>query len=93
MTSTVVPLIIHGVEFAPSDVFPESPGLIFRPNPDNKANRNVYAVGATEALCTQAVESCAVVFTTWSNSKPFERRRLFNRASKTLQSTRTGTGT
>jgi acyl-CoA reductase-like NAD-dependent aldehyde dehydrogenase len=82
MTSTVVPLIIHGVDFAPLDVSSESPDLIFRPNPDNKANRNVYAVGATEALCTQAVESCAAAFTTWSNSKPFERRRLFNRLAQ-----------
>ncbi|CAN9304979.1 unnamed protein product [Alternaria alternata] len=85
MTSAVVPLIIHGVDFAPSDVLSEGPGLIFRPNPDNKANRNVYAVGATEALCTQAVESCAVAFTTWSNSKPFERRRLFNRLAQLMR--------
>jgi acyl-CoA reductase-like NAD-dependent aldehyde dehydrogenase len=82
MTSTIVPLIIHGVDFAPSDVSSESPDLIFRPNPDNEANRNVYAVGATEALCTRAVESCAAAFTTWSNSKPLERRRLFNRLAQ-----------
>lgn len=87
MDTAIIPLIIDGADVAPSDTTSDSPGTLFRPNPDNSANQHVHAVGANEALCLSAVESCAKAFKTWRLSQPFERRRLFNLLAQVCGST------
>ncbi|KAF2496522.1 aldehyde dehydrogenase [Lophium mytilinum] len=83
---TTIPLIIHGLDVLDESTYESAP--LFKPNPDNCSNRSVYAVGATPALCMQAVESCANAFATCRDSPPYERRRLFNNLAKLLQDER-----
>lgn len=74
MITSIVPLIIDGADFVPSD---DLSALVFEPNPDNINNHGTSAVGANPELCIQAVESSARAFITWKESPLSERRKLF----------------
>ncbi|KAJ4286517.1 hypothetical protein N0V90_013217 [Kalmusia sp. IMI 367209] len=79
MIASTVPLLIDGAEVTASDnvALP-----LFSPNPENSNNKGISAVGASPEVCIRAVESSATAFTTWKDSHPTERRRLFSKLAQ-----------
>lgn len=81
VTTTAIPLIIHGKDILLSNNDRKHP-ITSKSAPHLKSFQ-----GATSDLAVQAVESCASAFPSWSQTPPEERRRLLLNLARVSHST------
>ncbi|PYH38170.1 putative aldehyde dehydrogenase [Aspergillus neoniger CBS 115656] len=79
VTTTAIPLIIHGKDILLSNNDRKHP-ITSKSAPHLKSFQ-----GATSDLAVQAVESCASAFPSWSQTPPEERRRLLLNLARLLR--------